>query len=104
MALPRALHIKIDHDLADALKRMSAARSLSIGELVRRAIRHTYLAGIEGLSARQGVAVSAYEAGYISLGKLADETGLDALSLRRWLAENGFEPRETFDPADAGHV
>lgn len=104
MALQRGLHIKIDEELAAALKRLSTTRSLSIGELVRRAIRRTYLAGVEGLSARQGVAVAAYDAGYISLGKLADEIGMDAISVRRWLSDNGFEAHETFDPADAGHV
>ena len=101
MPLEKALHVKVEVELAEALRRLAAERSLSIGELVRRALRRTYLCGIEGLSERKAGALSAYEAGYISLGKLADELGMDPVSLRAWLADNGVAPREDFSPSDA---
>jgi hypothetical protein len=101
MALERGLHIKVDSDLSDALKRLSAERGASVGELVRRAIRKTYVAGLQGLSERQGTAVAAYDAGYISLGKLAEELAMDAITLRAWLAGNGFGEQDTFSVTDA---
>ena len=112
MPLEQALHIKVEKELAEALRRLSAERSVSIGELVRSAVRRTYLAGIEGLSQRKAAALTAYEAGFVSLGKLADELGMDAVSLRTWLSSNGFPSGETFSasgrwcmaPVDANHA
>jgi hypothetical protein len=104
MALNRGLHIKIEDELADALKRVSAERAQSIGELVRQAIRRTYLVGLQGISARQAEAMAAFEGGFISLGRLSEELGMDAVSLRRWLHENGRDSGEVFSRSDIEHV
>ena len=104
MTLNKALHIKIDESLERELKRLAAERAVSVGELVRQAVRSVYRIGLEGLSAKQHAALSAYEAGYISLQKLAEEVAMDPLRLRKWLTDNGFEVWETFAVSDADHV
>lgn len=104
MARSHALHLKIEQELADALARLSSERDVSIAELVRRAIRRTYAAGIEGLSERKAAALVAWEAGFISLGKLAEELGMEVLALRTWLRDHGFEPAAAWHVSDADHV
>ena len=104
MSLTRTLHVKIDSELERELKRLSADRGVSIGEIVRKAVKTTYRIGVEGLSARHHDALTAHQAGYISLGKLAEELGMDVLTLRRWMAVNDFESHETFGVSDAEHV
>lgn len=104
MSLSRGLHIKIEDDLAAALKRVSTERALSVGELVRQAIRRTYLVGIQGISERQAAALAAFDNGFISLGRLGEELGMDPVSLRLWLHENGHDTGEAFSIGDVDHV
>jgi hypothetical protein len=77
---------------------------MSLGELVRQAVRMAYRIGIEGLSTRQHAALTAYEAGYISLQKLAEEVAMDPPRLRKWLRNNGLGVFETFAVSDADNV
>lgn len=102
--MPRAatLHVKLDTDSDEKLKRLASARGKSKGQLVREAISACYQTSLEDLPLRQRQAISAYQGGYISLGKLAKETGMHVLQLRSWLGERGIEQQTAYGDADAG--
>jgi predicted HTH domain antitoxin len=101
--MPReaTLHVKLDAETDEKLKRLSAARGKSKGQLVREAISACYQTSFEELPIRQRQAIAAYQGGFISLGKLAKEMGLHVLELNQWLADRGITPQTAFSPTDA---
>ncbi len=69
------------------LKSQSRLRRKTIGELVRDAVDDAFLE--DPVERRRQVAVGAYEEGLISLGRLGETLGLDPVSARQYLIEQG---------------
>lgn len=94
------LHIKIRPKTASNLKRLARTRSLPVGELVRQAVSRCYQADMTDLGESQYRAVVAYQGGYISIGKLAEEFGKTALETRRWLADHDIPQNNIYAAGD----
>lgn len=94
------LHVKVKPELADSLKRLSRKRNKSVGSLVRQAILANYQLDLQGLSQRQHRAIEAYQGEYISLGKLAEEMGMNILKIRDWLEEHDIPQKNSFNEED----
>ena len=90
------LHVKVTPEMARALKKLSEKKDAPVGELVRQAILSCYQLELLNLSANQRRAVEAFQGGYISLGKLAEEMGMSLLKLRKWLEEHGIPQNNSF--------
>ena len=71
------LHIKVKSELAKGLKAPARKRETSVGELIRQAVNSCYQVEIANLNEKQRRAVEAFQGGYISLGKLAEEMGMN---------------------------
>ena len=70
------------------LKRYAKREGRTLGGLVRDALDVVYKKK-DRLEHRRQVAVSAYSEGFISLGKLTEVLGLDPVSTRNYLKDNG---------------
>ena len=90
------LHIKVSPELATALKALSRKREETVSELVRRAVLSCYQLDIINLNEKQRRAVEAFQGGYISLGKLSEEMGMNILNIRRWLSEHGIRQNNSY--------
>lgn len=98
------LHIKIKPELADGLKKLSRKHSTSVGELVRRAVVSCYQLELLDMGEKQRRAVEAYQGGYISLGKLAEEMGMSVMKIRKWLEEYDIPQNNSFLEDDVKHA
>jgi predicted transcriptional regulator len=78
------LHIKVRPELAKGLKVLAKKRETSVGELIRKAVLSCYQIDLLDLNEKQRRAIEAFQGGYISLGKLAEEMGMSA-----WNTPNG---------------
>ena len=90
------LHIKIKPRLADGLKSLSKKRETSVGELVRQAVVSCYQLDFLNLNEKHRRALEAFKGNYISLGKLAEEMGMNVLKVRRWLEEHDIPQNNSF--------
>ena len=91
------LHIKVKPEVAKGLKALSRKRNTSVGELVRQAVISSYqLELISSLNTRQKRAFEAYQGGYISLSRLADEMGMNIWDIRTWLQEHNIPQNNSF--------
>jgi predicted HTH domain antitoxin len=90
------LHIKVKPELAKGLKDLARKRETSVGELIRQAVISCYQIEIANLNEKQRRAVEAFQGGYISLGKLAEEMGMNIWNTRRWLAEHDIPQNNSF--------
>jgi len=90
------LHIKVKPELAKSLKALAGKRETSVGDLVRQAVLSCYQLELLDLNERQRRAVEAFQGGYISLGKLAEEMGLDVLTARKWLNEHDIPQNNSY--------
>ena len=90
------LHIKVSPELAKALKALSLKREETVSELVRRAVLSCYQLEIINLNEKQRRAVEAFQGGYISMGKLSEEMGMNILNIRRWLSEHGIRQNNSY--------
>ena len=90
------LHVKVAPEIAKALKSLSRKRETSVGELVRRAVLSCYQLDMLNLNERQRRAVEAFQGGYISIGKLAEEMGMNVLKLRKGLEDNNIPQKNSF--------
>ena len=104
MAQDATLHIKLDSATDEKLKKLAYSREKSKGQLVREAISACYQTSLDELPLPQRHALSAFQGGYISLGKLAKVMGMHVLELRRWLDEHGISPRAAYGDEDAAHA
>ena len=95
------LHIKVNPLLAKKLKLLSRKRNMPVGELVRQAVANTYQLDFSDLPSHQQTALSAYQGGYISLGKLAEEMGMTVFDLRHWLADHDIAQNTSYSDNDA---
>lgn len=91
------LHIKVKPEVAKGLKALSRKRNTSVGELVRQAVISSYqLELISSLNTSQKRALEAYQGGYISLSRLADEMGMNLWDIRTWLQEHNIPQNNSF--------
>ena len=98
------LHIKIDKAAAENLKKIAKYRNSSQGQLVREAINSCYQADFSELPEKQKQALSAYQGGFISIGKLAEIMGMHVLEMRRWLNEREIGQNTMLGDEDALHA
>jgi len=90
------LHIKVKPRLAKGLKSLSKKRETSVGELVRQAVVSCYQLDLLNLNEKHRRALEAFKGNYISLGKLAEEMGMNVLNVRRWLKEHDIPQNNSF--------
>lgn len=95
-----SLHIKIEKKTADYLKKLADSRNTSRGQLVREALSSFYQPDVAELPKKQAQALSAYQGGYISIGKLSEVMGLHVLEMRTWLNEHEISQNNSFMEAD----
>lgn len=81
-------NILLKDDLHKKLKLYAKKEGTTLGKLVRDALDMAYRKK-DALEQRRQVALSAYQEGFISLGKLAEVLGLDPLSARNYLRRHG---------------
>ena len=98
------LHVKVTPELAKGLKSLSRKRETSVGELVRKAVLSCYQLELLNLNETQRRAVEAYQGGYISIGKLAEEMGMHVWHLQKWLEEHDIPQNNTFSEDDVKHA
>lgn len=99
-----SLRIELKPDLAEGLKALSRKRETSVEELVRQAIVSCYQFEFHNLNVKQRFAVRAYQGGYISLGKLAEEMGMNVWSIRNWLDEHNIPQNNSFAEDDINNA
>ena len=104
MANDTTLHIKIDSITNDQLGNLAEARNTSKGQLVREAISACYQIPFNELPLAQRQALSAYQGGFISIGRLAVAMGIHVLDLRKWLAERGIEQNTAMSVDDSSRA
>jgi predicted HTH domain antitoxin len=85
-------NIMLDEKQLKKLKAVARAEGRTMGRLVREAVDHSYNR-TDPLEERRGVAIRAYQEGFISLGKLAEALGVDPISARAYLKERGIRLR-----------
>lgn len=90
------IHIKVKPRLAKGLKALSKKRETSVGELVRQAVVSCYQLDLFNLNEKHRRAIEAFRGNYISLGKLAEEMGMNVLNARRWLKEHDIPQNNSF--------
>jgi predicted HTH domain antitoxin len=81
-------NIMLSEDQHKKLKRYAKREGRTLGGLVRDALDVVYKKK-DRLEHRRQVAVGAYSEGFISLGKLAEVLGLDPVSTRNYLKDQG---------------
>jgi len=81
-------NIMLNDDQHKKLKRYAKREGRTLGGLVRDALDIVYKKK-DRLEHRRQVAVGAYSEGFISLGKLAEVLGLDPVSTRNYLKDQG---------------
>ncbi len=90
------IHIKVKPELAKGLKALSRKREMSVGELVRQAVLSCYQLDLLNLNEKQRRTVEAFQGGYISLGKLAEEMEMNVWNTRKWLIEHDIAQNNSF--------
>lgn len=98
------LHIKVTPEIAKGLKDLSKKRETSVGELVRQALLSCYQIDILALSEKQRRALEAFQGGYISQGKLAEELGMNIWETGKWLDEHNISPNYSFLEDDVNNA
>ena len=98
------IHIKVKPELAKGLKALSRKRETSVGELVRQAVLSCYQLDLLNLNEKQRRAVEAFQGGYISLGKLAEEMGMNVWNTRKWLNEHEIAQNNSFLEDDVNNA
>ncbi len=84
----RRTNIMLKDEQLRRMKLYAKREGTTLGKLVRDAIDTVY-GKKDPVEERRKVALSAYEEGFISLGKLAEVLGLDPVSTRHYLKERG---------------
>jgi predicted HTH domain antitoxin len=85
-------NIMLKDDQLKKMKLYAKKEGKTLGGLVRDALDTVYEKK-DALEKRRNVALSAYQEGFISLGKLAEVLGLDPISARDYLIERGIPIR-----------
>lgn len=100
MKKTQTLHIKLDKEEESRLNDLAHSRNKSKGQLVREALQTCYQTSLSNLPSRQIQAINAYRGGYISIGKLASEMGMEVLELRQWLREHDLAQPAALNQSD----
>lgn len=95
------IHIKVSPEIARGLKELSKKRETSVAELVRQALYSCYQIDLMSLGEKQRRALEAFLGNYVSLGKLAEEMGMNIWETRKWLHEHNISPNYSFLEDDA---
>ena len=82
--------------MAKGLKVLARKRETSVGELIRQAVLSCYQIDLLNLNEKQRRAMEAFQGGYISLGKLAEEMGMNIRNTRKWLEEHDIPQNNSF--------
>ncbi len=98
------IHIKVKPEMARGLKELSKKRETSVGELVRQALFSCYQIDIQTIGKKQRRALEAFQGGYISQGKLAEEMGMNIWDLRKWLHEHDISQNYSFLEDDVNNA
>ncbi len=98
------LHVKVTPNLAKSLKSLSVKRETSVGELVRKAVLSCYQLDLLNLNEQHRRAVEAFQGGYISIGKLAEEMGMNVWNTRKWLHEHDIAQNNSFLEDDVNNA
>ena len=85
-------NIMLKDEQLKKMKLYAKREGTTLGGLVRNALEAVYEKR-DALEQRRKVALSAYQEGFISLGKLAEVLGLDPVSTRNYLIEHGIPIR-----------
>jgi predicted HTH domain antitoxin len=85
-------NIMLSDDQHRKLKRYAKREGRTLGGLVRDALDIVYKKK-DRIEQRKQVALSAYQEGFISMGKLAEVLGIDPISTRDFLKEEGIPIR-----------
>ena len=104
MAHSATLHIKLDGEVDEQLRQLAASRRTSKGQLVREAIAACYRLSLSDLPLGHRQAITAYQGGFISIGRLARVLGMDVLDLRQWLNVRGVPQTNAYRDEDAVHA
>ena len=98
------IHIKVKPEVAKGLKALSIKREVSVVEVVRQAVLSCYQLELLSLSDYQKRALEAYRGSYISLGKLAEEMGMNIFVMRQWLFEHDIPQNNIFIEDDLNNA
>lgn len=98
------LHIKVRPVFAQKLKLLAKKRSVPVGELVREAVVASYQLELADLNERQHAVVSAYQGGYVSIGKLAEDLGMTVFDARAWLSDHDIAQNNSFADGDTANA
>ena len=104
MAQDVTLHVKLDRVTDVQLKSLAYQRGKSKGQLVREALTACYQTAADDLSVTQRNALAAYHGGYISIGKLARDMGMNVIELRKWMKERCFQQSCAFEAEDIANA
>ena len=104
MKKTQTLHIKLDKEEERRLNSLAYSRNKSKGQLVREALQTCYQTSLPNLPTKQLQAINAYRGGYISIGKLASEMGMEVLELRHWLQEHDLARPVAFNQSDSDNA
>lgn len=104
MAQESTLHIKLDRETDEQLKRLAHLRKTSKGRLAREAIAACYQTSTDDLTLAQRQALYACQGGFISEAKLATLMGMHVLALRTWLLERNIQMPSVYSAPDAKHA
>lgn len=104
MAHTATLHVKLDNEMDERLRRLAVSRRTSKGQLVREAISACYRASLTDLPLTHRQALAAYQGGFISIGRLACILGMHVLDLRQWLNERDLTQTNAYRDEDTGHA
>ncbi len=74
------------------------------GELVRQAVLSCCQLDLLSLRNHQKRALEAYRGSYISLGKLAEEMGMNIFAMRQWLFEHDISQNTIFIEDDLSNA
>jgi predicted HTH domain antitoxin len=98
------LHIKVRPAYAQKLKSFAKKRNVPVGELVREAVASSYQLELADLNESQRTVVAAYQGGYVSIGKLAEEMGMKVFDARKWLSEHDIAQNNSFSDDDTANA
>ncbi len=91
-----SLHVKLRPGLVKGLEALSRKWETSVDELVEESILFCYQFAFYNLSIPQEFALKKFQRGDISLGKFAEEMGMNVPKTRKWLEEHSIPHNNSF--------
>ncbi|MCD6397684.1 MAG: hypothetical protein J7L71_09095 [Spirochaetaceae bacterium] len=100
MSKDATLHVKIAPEIVKNLKYLASVRKQTMGELVRQAISSCYQVDFLEFTIEQNRTLSAYQGGFISIGKLSEAMGMSVLKMRLWMTEHDIKQNTAYVDQD----